>query len=403
MTTRMLSVMPRWLRFPTALAMLLAGASTCTKKGVSLSVDLRTDYAAGAELAVVRTEIVPGSGDPRSSETPIIAGDPRYFEGGRIGDFDDLATGTTLVRVRAFAPNGSQLVERLSRIDLSADYAMTVVISRSCEAKVCPDGETCDRGRCVKLECTPKTPEACPPPPVPECTSDSGCTPTVPCARARCFDGACSSTPDDGNCDASQRCDPGKGCVTRCAPGSTFCGGGCVDTSSDGNHCGGCNKPCGAGSACSGGTCSTVCASGLTTCGASCVNLAVDRNNCGACGRACPSDATCSGSMCRCPSGRTLCGNVCADLQFDENNCNTCGKVCPGGFKCCGGQCFDVGSNETHCGFCNTSCNTAGNERCCAGSCTNVNISEKNCGMCFNTCGMANPKCCKGSCSKSCP
>ncbi|MFH2005747.1 MAG: hypothetical protein ABI333_04080, partial [bacterium] len=42
-----------------------------------------------------------------------------------------------------------------------------------------------------------------------------------------------------------------------CAPGLTFCDGGCVDTKADDLHCGGCNNPCGA-DICVGGLCESV-------------------------------------------------------------------------------------------------------------------------------------------------
>ena len=40
-----------------------------------------------------------------------------------------------------------------------------------------------------------------------------------------------------------------------CKNNKTNCSGKCVDTKTDNDHCGGCNKPCGSGKTCKGGTC----------------------------------------------------------------------------------------------------------------------------------------------------
>ncbi len=67
----------------------------------------------------------------------------------------------------------------------------------------------------------------------------------------------CSGGLDD-DCDGFTDCgDPD--CNTdpacSCAPGEVDCGGACVDTSTDPNHCGGCGVACSAGESCSAGIC----------------------------------------------------------------------------------------------------------------------------------------------------
>jgi Stigma-specific protein, Stig1 len=79
----------------------------------------------------------------------------------------------------------------------------------------------------------------------------------VVCASSRCVATACESgdTVVDGAC-----CDNAMVCGT--APhltcwgnGQSCCGGVCVDTSVDPNHCGDCNQACPEGAACAGGFC----------------------------------------------------------------------------------------------------------------------------------------------------
>ncbi|CAN6351517.1 unnamed protein product [Urochloa humidicola] len=62
-------------------------------------------------------------------------------------------------------------------------------------------------------------------------------------------------------------------CLAPGSPGTTCCGGQCVDTSFSPYHCGGCNKVCKNRH----GTC----------CGGQCVDLDSDKDNCGRCGNQC--------------------------------------------------------------------------------------------------------------------
>ena len=53
----------------------------------------------------------------------------------------------------------------------------------------------------------------------------------------------------------------------RCRQGKTRCDGRCVDTATNRNHCGRCDKRCGAGKRCHAGTCLPSCAAVLTAAG----------------------------------------------------------------------------------------------------------------------------------------
>ncbi len=46
--------------------------------------------------------------------------------------------------------------------------------------------------------------------------------------------------------------------LSNCAAGTNRCGAACVNTQTDENHCGGCDRRCAAGQTCSGGTCQTL-------------------------------------------------------------------------------------------------------------------------------------------------
>ena len=97
-----------------------------------------------------------------------------------------------------------------------------------------------------------------------------------------------------------------------CATGLTMCGGGCVNTTSDASHCGGCGKPCATGQVCDNGVCGTTCSAGSMLCGTSCAMVSTDSAHCGNCTTMCRSDQTCSGGSCVCPTGQSLCNGVCA-------------------------------------------------------------------------------------------
>ena len=68
-----------------------------------------------------------------------------------------------------------------------------------------------------------------------------------------------------------------------CRPGTMQCGRECVDTLSDGEHCGGCMMPCDRGQACVAGACVDPDSCMGEVCGRSCVDTETDPRNCGSC------------------------------------------------------------------------------------------------------------------------
>ena len=135
----------------------------------------------------------------------------------------------------------------------------------------------------------------------------------------------------------AQPVDPG----LTCAAPREACGGGCVDTSINPAHCGGCNRPCGVGETCSGGACQSACAAPRTMCSGSCVDPSSDIANCGACGRRCTTGQTCAAGVCSstCAAPRAMCGAACVDRSTDLNNCGACGVRCTTGQSCVAGVC----------------------------------------------------------------
>jgi hypothetical protein len=127
-----------------------------------------------------------------------------------------------------------------------------------------------------------------------------------------------------------------------CEDGLTRCGGECVDTDIDRDHCGRCGNQCGDEQSCEDGMCTGDMCPG-TICDGVCVDTSTDPNNCGACGTICD-DGTCEGGDCvpGCLPPTTMCpGGGCVDLLTDPKNCGQCGKVCDTG-TCDMGQCPEL-------------------------------------------------------------
>ena len=176
----------------------------------------------------------------------------------------------------------------------------------------------------------------------------------------QCLDG--SDCPDSGVPNIDTICTDGN-CSYQCLAGYTECvpgGAGCVDTSSDPNHCGGCNQPCvldNATAICSSGTCHIqACDPGFGDCNGvaddGCEHfLSGDTSNCGACGNECNLPHVtlqlCSAGKCQalsCEFGWGNCDGDPAtgcetDLSGDDDNCGGCGFPCQGSTHCVNGEC----------------------------------------------------------------
>lgn len=250
-------------------------------------------------------------------------------------------------------------------------------ISQQCGSQQCDPLSVCFQGNCVQAACVGVS-----------CNGGKVCSNgfcACPTGKTDCG-GTCVDTKSDANhcgvcgkaCASTEACVNGQCGSTACAVGQTMCAGSCVDVQTNPDHCSACGAACGGGRNCVGGAC--VCPSGLTFCGGACVNLQTDPDNCGVCGRDCGT-GTCAAGVCSCPSGETLCSGVCRATGSDSNNCGQCGRVCTNGQVCissncacpagqtlCNGACVDTSNDVLRCGSCTTVCNSG--QFCNNGVCT---------------------------------
>jgi len=129
-----------------------------------------------------------------------------------------------------------------------------------------------------------------------------------------------------------------------CKAGTTRCGNGCADYTTDSRNCGACGQACGTGQVCQASACR--CQDGTTSCSGSCVVTAYDAQNCGACGRRCESGQVCETGECKaaCSIDSSIrCGDSCISAATDVNNCGGCDVKCQSGQVCRARSCvFEV-------------------------------------------------------------
>jgi hypothetical protein len=155
-------------------------------------------------------------------------------------------------------------------------------------------------------------------------------------------------------------------CVSDCtASAPTKCGAQCVNTMTDANHCGGCDRSCNLPNTsvaiCAGGSCAAqTCSNNFGDCTAApgCETSLASVQNCGRCGNVCPvptnAQATCGASQCdfSCIAPKVRCGNACyeccndgdckagTDEQAACRNDHTCLFTCKSGTTRCGAKCL---------------------------------------------------------------
>ena len=170
-----------------------------------------------------------------------------------------------------------------------------------------------------------------------------------------------SKPPGDAASDVSTCTSPKKTCFEA----------GCVDLTSDPNHCGACTTACETADAsslvpndngnpdagipnfsvdagapwstgtasCANSACGVQCPQGLTLCGDGiCYDTQNFHDHCGTCSTACAAGEYCAGGHC-CASGSEYCGAACTDVLSSTSNCGSCGKTCNTGESCVGGVC----------------------------------------------------------------
>lgn len=302
-------------------------------------------------------------------------------------------------------------------------------VGGTCQTPTCPAGLADVNGQCIDPTSNLYNCGTNPADPTSwvDCTMGQG--PPDPLLDLQCVDGMCTCGPDRSpsattgadycqsdvpECDDLQtNIDHCGDCATSCGSLSngacvngtcqsldcaslneTYCYGGCVDTTSDPNNCGGCYTYCGLDATCSNSACQ--CDAGFTDCGVTgytdCVDTDTDVNNCGMCGMVCATNESCVMGKCTatCAAGEAYCTDIsggtgaCTDLTSDPNNCLFCGDVC-GPNEVCGANgctcgpnaqscdqtapyCDDLMTSTQHCGACNHAC--APGQQCMQGVCT---------------------------------
>lgn len=156
--------------------------------------------------------------------------------------------------------------------------------------KPCPTQGICHAGRCR---------DACPQP-LKQCGETCYRPQTELCCNGRVV-AKTDLQHDNDHCSANPercgvRCPPGTACTNgRCCPeGQGFCGGSCVDTTSDNAHCGSQCEECNSSLA-------------PECCGGECTNIGLNEEHCGACFNKCKPGEFCRFGECVCPLGET-CG-----------------------------------------------------------------------------------------------
>src|SRR5688500_16533470 len=77
-----------------------------------------------------------------------------------------------------------------------------------------------------------------------------------------------------------------------------------------------------------------VCRAGTSRCGNGCADFTSDSRNCGGCGQACAASQVCVNSACACRPGTSECKGLCVVYDSDPKNCGGCGEACDPGQFC---------------------------------------------------------------------
>jgi hypothetical protein len=197
------------------------GSGCSDDPGASLLVDLRTDFAPQTDFQRVRTTLSASGGAPALLVEHNVTDGESYLMGVRVADYAEVAPGSVTLLVQLVKTSGSVVAEQSAAVEIRADLAVTVVVTRSCLGVECPGAGddpmaiACLGGRCVVPECSPEHPELCGPS---ECTAPADCTGFSECAEASCELGSCLAVADDTRCEVGEFCDRMLGCLSALEP-----------------------------------------------------------------------------------------------------------------------------------------------------------------------------------------
>ncbi len=194
--------------FRFSLFVVLASMACSSDESFELSVELKTDVVPRGEFDRAELRV---DGSLRATR---VVGEGGFgsglLEGDRLADLDE-AAGQRRVRV-TLLQGPATVLEREVLVDLDRDLSVRIVMTRSCQDVVCPDGSrlSCLGGECVDPECVTGTEPSCPDP---DCIGPSDCASGASCALPRCESGICLLEGDSAQCEAAQFCDPERGCM----------------------------------------------------------------------------------------------------------------------------------------------------------------------------------------------
>ena len=154
-------------------------------------------------------------------------------------------------------------------------------------------------------------------------------------------DSTADAPPDGLDASSSADADAGPPCSLQ-----SFCNGQCLDTTSDPNHCGGCNACPFFGEICEASTCSCLVGYHLCALAGVCA-MNTDPTLCG------PSCTVCPGAVApKSQNGGAHCVSGVCEITCDYPSLTACitGPTT--------GDCFDLATDPTHCGSCDAACPT---------------------------------------------
>lgn len=174
----------------------------CGAPGLTLTVELRTDFVPGVELHVVETRVEDAA---EQRESAALRSDDFVTSARRVAEIAGLRPSRARrVTVRLLDASRAEIASRTIVVDHSTSTSVLVLITRSCRNVTCPSGQSCYAGRCQLDNCDRDACQA-------ECSGPADCS-FASCAAATCVAGACLAEPIAGACSAGLYCDPQLGC-----------------------------------------------------------------------------------------------------------------------------------------------------------------------------------------------
>lgn len=188
-------------RLALASSLLLLLAAGCANTA-ELTVDVRTDYAAGVEFDQVIVQV-----DDTPEVMLQVAPHDDYSDAAHVADYRAVATGPH--HVRATLRLGTTLVASSDIwVRVTEPVVVPVTITRTCGPMTCADPTTtCYGGRCLPSMCDP-TDATCA---ARECDDARPCTAVGDCIDVVCARGACLRLPRDERCPIDEYCAPDLG------------------------------------------------------------------------------------------------------------------------------------------------------------------------------------------------